>query len=207
MVFLASMLIPGHSTETTFPPGSDFLLRDENGEIVRSFDGSFLVNFLKPEVQNLTIKQIIAIERCGLYDGVMLDGFNHHGAGFIGRHLYSVSDEEIIQEYLNIFRSVRSQVRDDFLILVNANRSKATRYAEYINGTFMETLQDNLGGNPGGYTYDGLVEIESTLSWSEENLRSPQINCLEVGVSRQNPQIARESALDACYYHNEPDPF
>ena len=36
-----------------------------------------------------------------------------------------------------------------------------------------------MSGMPGGYSHDGLKEIESTLSWLEENLRSPQINCLE----------------------------
>ena len=74
---------------------------------------------------------------------------------------------------------VRSQVRDDFLILMNTNRSKATRLSEYVNGTFMETGADDLNGNPGGYTHGGLAEIESTLTWSEQNFRSPQINCLE----------------------------
>lgn len=39
----------------------------------------------------------------------------------------------------------------------------------------METGKDY----PGGYTHEGLNEIESTLVWSEENFRSPQINCLE----------------------------
>ena len=180
MVFLGGVAIHGYSSVDAFPPESDFWLRDENNQIVRALDGNFLINFLKSEVQDLIVKQIIAIARCGLFDGVMLDGFNHHGTGFIGRrHFHPVTDEEIIQVYLNIFRAVRSQVREDFLILINANRSKATRFAEYVNGTFMETLTDALGGNPGGYTYDGLVEIESTLTWSEENLRSPQINCLE----------------------------
>ena len=141
--------------------------------------GSPQLNFLKPEVQDLIAKRIVAVERCGLYDGVMLDQFANHGV--FGWHLDLASEEEIIQAILNIFRAVREQTRDDFLILINANRTKATRYTEYVNGTFMETGSDNayLGGIPGGYSYDGLKEIESTLSWSEENLRSPQINCLE----------------------------
>ena len=135
---------------------------------------------MKPEVQDLLIKRIIAVERCGVFDGIMLDGFNGNGKYFVGRERFeSVTDEEIIQAYLNIFRSVRSQVRDDFLILINTNRSKATRLSEYVNGTFMETGADDLGGNPGGYTHGGLAEIESTLTWSEENFRSPQTNCLE----------------------------
>ena len=98
-------------------------------------------------------------------------------------------------------------MRDDFLILINANRSKATRYAENVNGTFMETLTDNLGGNPGGYTYDGLVEIESALSWSEENLRSPQINCLEGwGIPAEPPDSPDNRRWMRVYYHNESDP-
>ena len=178
MLFLFTVGFHSNSDEA-YPPGSDFWLRDENGEIIRRDTGSPNINFLNPEVQDLLVKRIIAVERCGLYDGVMIDQFVNHGAW--GSHIYGVSEEEIIQAFLNIFRAVRSQVREDFLILINANRSKATRYTEYVNGTFMETGSDNeyLTGIPGGYTHDGLKEIESTLSWSDENLRSPQINCLE----------------------------
>ena len=38
--------------------------------------------------------------------------------------LYSVTEEEMIQAFLNIFKAVRSHVREDFLILINANRTK-----------------------------------------------------------------------------------
>ena len=180
MVSLRQIGIHAHSTVETFPPNSDFWLKDENGEIMKHPDGAFLINFLKPEVQDLFAKRIIAIARCGLYDGIMLDGFNNHGVGFSRlRWFHPATAEEIIQAYINIFRAVRANVREDFLIIINANRSKATPYSAYVNGTFMETLSDDLGGQPGGYTHKGLAEIESTLLWSEENFRSPQINCLE----------------------------
>ena len=189
MVFLIVVQIHAHTTPEAFPPNSDFWLRDENGGIIRNPDGEFLINFLKPKVQDLLAKRIIAVARCGLYDGVMLDRFNNHGVGSARRRWFHLAtDEEIIQAYLNIFRAVRAQVREDFLILINANRSKATYYAKYVNGTFMETLTDNLGGLPGGYTRKGLAEIESTLLWSEENFRSPQINCLEGwGIPAESP--------------------
>ena len=179
MLVLFTVGFHSHYTDEAYPPGSDFWLRDENGEIIRRDTGSPNINFLSPEVQDLLAKRIIAVERCGLYDGVMLDQFANHGAW--GAHIYGVSEEEIIQAFSNIFRTVREQTRDDFLILINANRTKATRYTEYVNGTFMETGSDNeyLTGIPGGYTHEGLTEIESTLLWSDENLRSPQINCLE----------------------------
>ncbi len=181
MIFLLTIDLHSHFTDDAFPPNSDFWLKDENGEIARRVSGSPLINFLKPEVQDLIVKRIVAAEKCGFYDGVMFDGFNHNGTGFVGREHYPVSDEEIISANLNIFRSVRSSVRDDFLILINTNRSKATRYTAYINGTFMETGSDNeyLFESPGGYVHEGLAEIESTLLWSEQNLRPPQINCLE----------------------------
>ena len=174
MVFLRSMLIQEYRPADAFPPDSDFWLRDANGEIMRKWTGSYLVNFLKPEVQQLIIDRIIAIEQCGLYDGVMLDGFRAHGAGFSGRHLYPYTKEEIIQAILNILRTVRAQVRDDFLILANVNETKPTRYAEFLNGVFMEVA----GDHPGGYSHDWLILLEDTLSWGENNLRSPQINCL-----------------------------
>ena len=179
MIFLPEVRIYHHDTPEAFPPNSDFWLRDAQGRIIRNANNEYLINFLKPEVQELLIKRITALERCGFYDGVFLDGFNTNFTGFMGRWHYPVTNEEIIQAMLNILRSVRSQVRDDFLILVNTNRTKATRFAEYVNGTFMETISDKLGGNPGGYTYGGLYEIEDTLTWSEEHFRSPQINCLE----------------------------
>ena len=180
MIFLKDILIHAHHTTDAFPPDSEFWVRDQNGDIVTD-TGAPLINFLKPEVQRLIVKRVIAVERCGLYDGVMFDGFSRNATNFIGRNLHNATDEDIIQVILNILKAIRAQVRDDFLILVNTNRTKATRYAKYINGTFMETLSDNelLLGIPGGYTHQGLTEIESTLIWSEENLREPQINCLE----------------------------
>ena len=176
MVFLVEIRVHNHFTSEAFPPNSDYWLRDAQGQIVRNAGNEYVIDFLKPEVQELIVKRTIAIARCGLYDGVMIDGFNGNGTGFVDReYFYSVTDEEIIQIMLNIFQAVRSQVSDDFLILVNANRSKATRFSQYVNGTFMETGTDY----PGGYTPGGLAEIENTLLWSDENLRAPQINCLE----------------------------
>ena len=184
MVFLVEVRLHNHFTPEAFPSDSDFWLRDAQGQIIRNSVGEYLINFLKPEVQDLLAKRIIAIARCGLYDGVFLDGFLNHGTGFVGAQFHSATEEDLMQIWLNIFQAVRSQMRDDFLIIINTNRSKATRYAAYINGTFMETGKDY----EGGYTHAGLADIESTLIWSEKNFRSPQINCLEGwGMSIEPP--------------------
>ena len=90
------------------------------------------------------------------------------------RHLYDASDEELIQVWVNILEAVRAQTRDDFLILMNVNHSKPTRFAKYVNGVFMESFRDH----PGGYSREWIMVHEDTLSWAENNLREPRINCL-----------------------------
>ena len=134
MIFLGGVANTAHFAVDQFPPGSDFWLRAANGQILTKRDGKLLIDFVKPEVRDLLVKRIIAFARCGLYDGLMLDEFANNGTGFSRRYLYPYTDEEIIQAYINIFQAVRSQVRDDFLILINANDTKPTRYAEFING-------------------------------------------------------------------------
>ena len=184
MVFLGGFTLHAHSNETFLPPDSDFWLRDQNGEIVRKQNGKPLINFLKSEVQDLFIKRIIAFEQCGLYDGVFFDGFGPDGTGFSGRYLYPVTDEEIVQAMLNIFRTARAHIREDFLILVNGTEYTQPRFKDLINGTMMEIGKDY----PGGYTHGGLQKRENILSWAEKNLRSPQINCLQgQGMSIEPP--------------------
>ena len=171
-----------------FPPDSEFWLRDENGEIVQlDYRGQWIeyqTDFFHPGYQDLLVERIVAVANCGIVDGIVLDGFFSNATGFFGRYLRPQSNEEIIGAMTNILSRVRARVRDDFLILVNANRTKLTAYKEYVNGSFMETLQDH----PKGYTHDGLREIENTLLWSEQNLRAPQINCLEGwGIGNEAP--------------------
>ena len=179
IVYLGTINFHSHFSDDVYPPGSDYFLRDENGELITGRSGSPKVNFLHPEVQDLLVKRIIGIARCGLFDGVMIDQFADQGAW--PHRIYGVSKEEIIRAFANIFKAVRQQVREDFLILINAGREKITRYTEYVNGSFMEIDSDYqyMSGMPGGYSHDGLKQIESTLTWLEQNLRSPQINCLE----------------------------
>ena len=181
--------IPWYATGSLnlYPPDSEFWLRDETGEIVGHELGKwaeYQTDFFHPGFQDLLVERIVALANCGLYDGIMFDGFNRNATGFVGRHYRSQSKEEIIAAMTSILSRVRARVRDDFLILANANRSKLTAYTEYINGTYMETGYDyDLQ-----YTHGGLAGIENTLLWSEENLREPRINCLEgEGIGSEAP--------------------
>ena len=173
-IALRSFAIHERSSDKAFPLDSPFWLRDASGNIVRKGTLEPLTNFFLPEVQNLIVNRILAVERCGAYDGVFLDGFAHNGTGFVGRHLYDATDEEIMQVWENIFEAVRAQTRDDFLMLINANDTKPTRFAKYVNGVFMESGKDH----PGGYSLENLLVLEDALTWSENNLREPRINCL-----------------------------
>ena len=187
-IILKSIPIYGRPLRDTFPPDSHVWLRDTNGEIVKRLDtdGNLypMVDIFVPEVQNHFVDRIVAIEQCGVYDGVFLDEFYLNGTGWVARHLYNATDEEIIQVWVNILEAVRAQTRNDFLILMNANHSKPTRFAEYINGVFMESFRDH----PGGYSREWIMTHEDTLSWAENNLREPHINCLYgAGMSIEPP--------------------
>ena len=187
-IILKSIPIYGRRLRDTFPPNSHVWLRDTNGEIVKRLDtdGNLypMVDIFVPEVQNHFVDRIVAIEQCGVYDGVFLDEFYLNGTGWVARHLYNATDEEIIQVWVNILEAVRAQTRNDFLILMNANHSKPTRFAEYINGVFMESFRDH----PGGYSREWIMTHEDTLSWAENNLREPHINCLYgAGMSIEPP--------------------
>ena len=175
MIFLHDIAVHVEASESFFPPDSNLWLRDNSGNIIRKRNGDVIINVLNPDVQELIVQRILAVERCGLYDGIFIDGFGADGAGFVGRDRFPASQEDLIQAMMNILQSVRAQVRDDFLIVVNANEHKPVAYADLINGTFMEVGRDM----PEGYSLQRILELESTLSWAESHLRSPQVNCLE----------------------------
>ena len=174
MIFIRGFpIVTAHDDD--LPPDSIFWLRDANGEIARSRDGTPIVNFLKPETQNLLVKRIIAYDRCGLLDGVFIDNIGDQALKWKRYFPSETTDEDIIQALINIFRGARQHVRDDFLIIINTNTAKPTHLAAYLNGIFMETGRDY----PGGYSRDWIIELEDTLSWAEKNLREPRINCFE----------------------------
>ena len=142
---------------------------------------SFYLNILNPDVRTMIVKRIIGYAHCALFDGLMIDSFTVFSSdrhGKIDRN--RVSDAmgmELLDAYESIFIEARKNIPPDFLILVNGGFSgKVERFAKYINGSFMECVWEPTHG---GYLRQDLVTIEKTLTWNENNLRYPQINCLE----------------------------
>lgn len=171
IIFITSVHIRDSYVDEVYPNNYPYWVRDASGTPVAGWPGTFLLDFTHPEVQNVIVEQARALSLCGVFDGIFLDWWREDIPVLDG---YRTNESEQ-QARDVIIRRIREEVGDDFLILVNPNRTKPERAAPYINGLFMETGRDYAGG----YTYGGLGQIESTLLWAENNLRAPQINCLQ----------------------------
>ena len=178
-----------------FPPDSPYWLKDNNGKPVVGWGEdtngngkidendeilSYLIDFTNPEMQNLMVNRAVALDKSGLFDGIMLDWWNEdYATSPIGVNNWSatiLTPEAELEARLAILRKIRQQVDDDFLILVNANMRQIPKSAPYVNGLFMECYKQE---HNKGYNLDQILQIEKTLLWAEQHLREPRINCLE----------------------------
>ena len=166
-----------------YPDDWPLWLRDENDNRIIDIWGDALVDFTLPETQKWVIDQVKAIEACGLFDGIFLD---HWSEGQRLHGLRPIEAEHTARD--KILQGIRAVVNDDFLIMVNTNEDKIPRWAEYVNGTFMQTypileipFEDLISLDQRvaiGYTHADIFRIEQTLIWSEEHFRKPRINGL-----------------------------
>ena len=178
-----------------YPPDSPYWLKDSNGKPVIGWGEdtngngkidendailNYLIDFTNPEVQKLIVNQAVVLEKSGLFDGIMLDWWNEdYATSPIGVDNWSatiLTREAESEARLSILRKIREQVRDDFLILVNANMRQIPKSAPYVNGIFMECYKPE---HDRGYNPDEILRMEKTLLWAEQHLREPRINCLE----------------------------
>ena len=182
--------IPYYGAGEDYPEDWVSWLRDAQGNRIQA-EGwwGYLVDFTLPETQRWTLEHVQAVAKCGLFDGIFLD----HWSEGLRLHGYRTSEEEHLARD-KILQSIRDAVGEDFLIMVNTNRDKIPRWAEYVNGTFMETLPGITFGflQGAGYTRADLLDIEETLMWSEKNFREPRINGLEGwGLFKEPPDSPR----------------
>ena len=169
-----------------FPDESKYWMTDRAGNRV-NLDSQSYLNIVDPEVQEILIRQGVAIATCGLFDGFMIDNFAG-GPGRIvsidDRESLKASSEEIEAAVIHIFSEIRVRVPDDFIIIVNAGASKMESLSELINGSFIEFVRE-----PGRYyNHEDLSTVENALLWNEANLRHPQVNGLEgFGIGAEHP--------------------
>ena len=171
-------------------------IKDENGDRVQAYAGgsTFLIDFTHPVVQDLLIQKALAVAKCGLYDGIFL-GRWEEGTPTLedDKGAYYRGVEAEWSARLSMVRRIREAVGDNFLIVVNMGQTKSPLSAPYVNGAFIETILDE---GDTTYTHDHLREIESTLLWSEQNLREPQINALEGrGIPLEPPDSPRNQQM------------
>ena len=190
MIFLAGVAHYGANpglTPDMYREDSPHWLRDASGNRIENEEsGTFFIDFTHPEVQDLTVQQVIAVAECGLYDGIFLDLW--HTRILIDRVGQDIDPNVEVEAKLLLLKRIREAVGDEFLIFINTVRWKAPRSAPYVNGAFMETEWDP---NIGFYTRERLIQIEVTLLWSEENFKEPQINCLGgTGIGTEHPDSA-----------------
>ena len=157
-----------------------YWIRDSKGNrVYETFWNAGMIDFTLPAAQDWIVENVKAGARCGLFDGIVFDWYKEDGSMLstpTGQQLRSTRVQ--IDALLSILQRIREYAGDDFLITVNSNRSKIPISAPYVNGLFMETLRDNANRSD-SYSKEGLLAIEDTLRWAEENLREPQVNYVE----------------------------
>ena len=182
MLFLAEIRVRNAAVGNHYPESWFGWLRDADGNLLREKPRSptsklYAIDLRLEEFQDLIVEQAISVSRCGLYDGIMFDGWGDGGRSIIGMDqngTIHVNDYVAGSERLSILERIREAVPEDFLILVNSNWDKIPLSIPYINGGLLESRP----GSDSGYTRGTLAEIEDSLIWFEENAREPKINCL-----------------------------
>lgn len=176
----------------------DLWLRDENGNRVVDNSEEALLDFTLPETQKWAIDQAKAIAACGLFDGILLD---HWDEGLRLGGKATLEEEHLARDI--IIQNIRAIVGDDVLIMVNAGENRIPRWAEYINGSLVQT-QPTLKipwaemtdvekqYHSLGYSRKDLHKIEETLIWSENHFQAPRINgLLGFGIDAEPPDSPR----------------
>ena len=114
----------------------DLWLRDKNGNRIVG-EGGAPLDFTLPETQEFVFDQVRAIAACGLFDGIFFDHWGGASGLLEERTGRTPAEAHIARD--RIIQGARAIVGDDMLILVNAGENRISRWAEYINGAFMET--------------------------------------------------------------------
>lgn len=166
--------------ENTYSEEWPYWLRDEEGKRVHEPSwNQYLIDFTLPGAEDHFVKQAVSIAKCGIFDGIFLDLWaDLPGTPLPEKaHLYHGNQ---LEAAVSLVKRIRESVGDDFLIIVNSTDRIIPLSAPYVNGAYMETWDK-------AYPRERLIELENVLSWHEENLRYPQVNCLEVAKNPREP--------------------
>ena len=164
-------------------------LRDTAGNLISGNDPgpSNRIDFSHPHYIDMLVEMAVAVDNHEFYDGVIFDSFSFQG-------WKSLEEQEAVQ--VRILRRIREVVSNDFLILVSGYARNRKHLAPYINGIYMESYR----AIDDDYSYNGLKGIEESLTWAENNLQTPLINCLEAeGLAQESPKSPRNQQWMRCF--------
>ena len=151
------------------PEGHRWWLRDEHGQIVKGWEeGNYLcLDYRNAEFRRHIARRAKAVINSGVADGILLDWW-HEDA-----------------HRLALVKEIRAAIGEEALIIGNANDRIAPLTAPYINGFFMECYRSA--------TIEDWQRLAETLSWAEQHLRRPHVNCIEVWYhqSREDLNLMR----------------
>ena len=184
MIFLSEIRMRDANPEY-FPEDSPYWVRDENGNRVGKT--WHVIDFTHPDVQDMIVAQAIALDKCGLYDGIFFDWWKEVKPVSVG---WSGFEEEQ-RARDNIIQRIRANTRSDFLIMGNTNRRIIPRTGPYINGGFMETGIPHV--TPNHELDAALTKVENSLFWLDNNLREPRINAYEGEAMPSQPPDSPEN--------------
>ncbi|WP_206036331.1 glycoside hydrolase family 27 protein [Crateriforma spongiae] len=151
------------------PEDSSFWKRNPDGTREAGWDGGpepyYMLDYQNRQFQANIARQCKACIESGVYDGIMLDWSGQ----------------------IDIVRLVREAIGDDGVIIVNIHDDieDGRRYGKLINGSFMEC--NPAGPGTGGARFKTTwAKLREGLEFFERELRSPQLNCLEVWGDRDD---------------------
>ena len=168
-------------------------IRKDTGELILGTPPErhrgLLVDFTHPRAQDIIVGQVIAVAASGLWDGVFFDYWDEGGVILDG---YRTHEAELTSR-MTILERIREAVPDDFLIIVNG---KARKTMQYINGIFLESFRELFED----YNHTGIERLANSLLWAEQNLREPQITCLEAeGIGNELPLSPTNKQAMRCF--------
>ena len=165
------------------PEDSPYWFRNQDGSIAHRGNQYLepLLNFTHPDVIEMIIQHAVAVAKCGLYDGIWLDRWQELEGDFHGELRHLVPKEDELNARLQILQGIRTNVPEDFLIMVNS-RQELPHSAPYINGVFIEAHEPNPT-----YTHKALYHFEKAIKWYESNLREPTFTLLWGEVYHKPP--------------------
>ncbi len=151
------------------PDGHHWWMRGGNGQIVKGWDegGFWRLDYRSPDFRRHVSQRAKAVIESGVADGILLDWWHED------------------KDRLALAQEIRTAIGHEALILANTNDRTAPMTAPYINGFFMECYRSE--------TATDWQRIAQTLSWAEQHLRPPHVNCVETWYhsSRQDLNLMR----------------